>query len=186
MLDLAQSISSGDNLLWTIEVSPGYTFHDGTDVDAGSFVAAWQHAASGPNAHLFAPIADLTQAGPLTFTVELTEPMVNFPALLGHAAFSPLSAECLADPGACAEAPIGNGPYVLAGEWEHGVGITLARNADYPDPAEALSDTLRYQIYPDLATGCGDFQTGNLDVMYPIPAQCRRQRTDRDSVQPGR
>lgn len=173
VLDLAQSFHSSDNLLWTIKVRPGYTFTDGSSVDAASFVTAWQHAASGPNAHLFAPIADLEVVDLLAFTVELAEPMVNFPALLGHTAFSPLSEACLADPGGCADEPIGNGPYLLDGGWEHGVGITLVRNPDYPDPGEALPDTLRYRIYPDLASGCTGFWLGELDVMYPIPPQCR-------------
>jgi oligopeptide transport system substrate-binding protein len=173
VLDLAESIDSDDNLLWTIQVKPGYIFHDGTPVDADSFIQAWEHAAGGPNADLFAPIARLEKLDELAFTVELTEPSVSFPAQLGHAAFFPLAAECVADVGACAEAPIGNGPYVVEGEWEHGVGITLVRNDAYPDPGLALPDTLRYQIYPDLATGCADFQAGNLDIMYPIPPQCR-------------
>jgi oligopeptide transport system substrate-binding protein len=172
VLDLAASIETTDQTLWVIEVKPGYTFHDGTVVDANSFTQAWQQAAAGPNAELFSPIADL-EADDLTLTVQLTEPMANFLALLGHTAFSPLSEHCLAEPEFCAESPIGNGPYVLDGEWEHGVGITLVRNVDYPDPGQALPDTLRYRIFPDLDAGCDAAQLGLVDVMYPIPPQCR-------------
>jgi oligopeptide transport system substrate-binding protein len=38
---VASDISSDDNVTWHITLNEGWTFHDGTDVTAESFVRAW-------------------------------------------------------------------------------------------------------------------------------------------------
>lgn len=48
--EIAQSITSDDNQVWRIELEPGWTFHDGTAIDASSFVDAWNWGAHGSNA----------------------------------------------------------------------------------------------------------------------------------------
>lgn len=171
--ELAESIESDDNQLWSVAVQAGYAFHDGEPVDAASFIRGWEHARNGPYAHLLDPVVGLSLDGPLSFTVELAQPSGSFPALLGHPAFSPLAEVCLDDLVGCREQPIGNGPYQIDSGWQPGVGATLVRNEDYPDPGQALPDMLSYQVYPDLATGCTAFAFGDLDVMFPIPPQCR-------------
>lgn len=173
VFELAESIESDDNQLWSVAVRAGYAFHDCEPVDAASFIRGWEHARNGPYAHLLDPVVGLSLDGPLSFTVELAEPSGSFPALLGHPAFSPLAEVCLDDLVGCREQPIGNGPYQIDGGWQPGVGATLVRNEDYPDPGRALPDTLSYQVYPDLAAGCTAFAFGDLDVMFPIPPQCR-------------
>ncbi|MGH8893869.1 MAG: peptide ABC transporter substrate-binding protein [Actinomycetes bacterium] len=57
---VAKSIESEDNKVWTVTLNDGWTFHDGSAVDAASFVDAWNWSAYGPNAmqnsYFFAPI----------------------------------------------------------------------------------------------------------------------------------
>lgn len=173
VLELAESIESDDNQLWTVTIRPGLTFHDGEPVDSAAFIRGWEHAANGPHAHLLAPIVNLEQLDPLTFTVELAEPFGGFPAQLGHPAFSPLSEFCLEDLPGCRVAPIGNGPYLVVGAWQPGVGAVLERNPAYPDPGQAQPDSISYQVYPDLAAGCQAFLNGELDVLHPIADACR-------------
>ncbi|WP_027661175.1 peptide ABC transporter substrate-binding protein [Salinispora fenicalii] len=48
--DLAESITSDDQKLWTIKLKDGYTFENGEPVDADSFVRSWNYTAYGPNA----------------------------------------------------------------------------------------------------------------------------------------
>ena len=48
--DLAESISSTDNLTWAIKIKPGYTFTNGEAVNSDAFISAWNYAAYGPNA----------------------------------------------------------------------------------------------------------------------------------------
>ena len=52
ILAVAESIESDDNQTWTVTLNEGWTFHDGTDVTAQSFVDAWNWASYGPNAQL--------------------------------------------------------------------------------------------------------------------------------------
>jgi oligopeptide transport system substrate-binding protein len=47
-LDIAESIESTDNKLFTVKLKP-YKFHDGTEVKAKNFVDAWNYTAYGPN-----------------------------------------------------------------------------------------------------------------------------------------
>jgi oligopeptide transport system substrate-binding protein len=45
----AQAVTTTDNLTWTIRLKPGYTFHNGQEVTADSYLGAWSYAAYGPN-----------------------------------------------------------------------------------------------------------------------------------------
>lgn len=67
--EVAESIESEDNQVWTITLKDGWTFSDDTPVTAQSFVDAWNYGAYGPNAqnlsYFFEPIegfADLQLA----------------------------------------------------------------------------------------------------------------------------
>lgn len=186
--DLAESIESDDNVTWTITIKDGYTFHNGEPVNADAFIRAWNFAADGDNAQnngyfysRFAGVdesqegadelAGVSKVDDLTIEVELNEPFVGFPAILGYSGFFPVAEECLADFDTCNEAPIGNGPYQIEGEWQHNIGINLTRFEDYPDEGKSNPDTLEYKIYSDVQTGYADFQAGELDVMYSIPPE---------------
>ena len=105
---VAESIESEDNTNWTITLKDGWTFHDGTPVNAESFVNAWNYTAYSPNAQqgsgyfsriagyedLQAPtdatgemtgdpaateMSGLEVVDDLTFTVELTAPSPSSP-----------------------------------------------------------------------------------------------------------
>jgi oligopeptide transport system substrate-binding protein len=58
--EVAESIESEDNKVWTITLKDGWTFSDGTPVTAQSFVDAWNYGAYAPNAqnlsYFFEPI----------------------------------------------------------------------------------------------------------------------------------
>jgi len=185
--DLAESIESEDNQTWTITIKDGYTFHNGEPVNADAFIRAWNYTADGDNAQNNAyfmsrivgideaqgegadELSGVTKVDDLTIQLELTEPFVGFPAILGYSGFFPMAEECLADFDTCNETPIGNGPYQIEGEWQHNIGITLTRFEDYPDEGKSNPDTLDYQIFSDVDSGYAAFQAGELDVMYNIP-----------------
>ncbi len=48
--DLAEDVSSTDNINWTIKIKPGFKFTNGENVDSDAFIRAWNYAAYGPNA----------------------------------------------------------------------------------------------------------------------------------------
>ncbi|MDR7384228.1 peptide ABC transporter substrate-binding protein [Promicromonospora iranensis] len=62
--EVAESIESEDNKVWTITLKDGWTFSDGTPVTAQSFVDAWNYGAYAPNAqnlsYFFEPIEGFT------------------------------------------------------------------------------------------------------------------------------
>ena len=47
---MAESIESPDQKVWTIKIKPGWTFHDGSPVVAKSFLDGWNYGALGANA----------------------------------------------------------------------------------------------------------------------------------------
>ena len=158
---VADSIVSDDGgTNWTITLKDGWTFHDGTPVTANSFVDAWNFTAYGPNGQqnnsFLANIAGYSEVSPdegdptaealsglavvddLTFTVELSAADAQFPVQLGYMAYAPLP-QAFFDGGTTAEervaafdnAPIGNGPFMMDGVWEHNVQIATAYYPDY-------------------------------------------------------
>jgi oligopeptide transport system substrate-binding protein len=193
---VAESIESDDNTNWTVTLREGYTFHDGTPVTAQSFVDAWNWGAFGPNAagnnYFFGPagvnivgydelnpsegdptaeeLSGLVVVDDLTFTVELGAAFSEFPITVGYNAFYPLPESFFADPEAWNEAPVGNGPYMMDGVWEHDVGINVVRYEEYagtPGNADAVS----FLIYADTDTAFLDVQAGNIDIMTTIPPE---------------
>ena len=193
---VAESIESDDNVTWTVTLRDGWTFHDGTPVTAQSFVDAWNWGAYGPNAagnnYFFGPfgvnivgydamnptegepetdqLSGLTVVDDLTFTVELGAAFSEFPITVNYNAFYPLPESFFADPEAFNEAPVGNGPYMVDGDWQHDVGINLVRYEDYAGtPGNA--DAVEFRIYADLDTAFRDVQAGNLDIQHGLPPE---------------
>ncbi|MGI5212112.1 peptide ABC transporter substrate-binding protein [Plantactinospora sp. CA-290183] len=57
----AESVTSSDNVVWTIKLKDGYTFHNGEKVTSDSYLNAWNYGAYAPNgqgnAYFFEKIA---------------------------------------------------------------------------------------------------------------------------------
>ncbi|MDP9799247.1 peptide/nickel transport system substrate-binding protein/oligopeptide transport system substrate-binding protein [Catenuloplanes nepalensis] len=45
----AESVTTTDNVTWTIKLKDGYTFHNGEKVTADSYINAWNYGSYGPN-----------------------------------------------------------------------------------------------------------------------------------------
>jgi oligopeptide transport system substrate-binding protein len=45
----AESVTSTDNVVWTIKLKDGFTFHNGEKVTADSYINAWNYGAYAPN-----------------------------------------------------------------------------------------------------------------------------------------
>jgi oligopeptide transport system substrate-binding protein len=194
---VAESIESEDNITWTVTLKDGWTFHDGTDVNAESFVNAWNYTASSVNAQegssFFARIAgyDDVQAptneageitGPAaatemsglevvddtTFTVTLSAPFAQFPVIVAYNPFYPLPQAFFDDPEGFGTNPIGNGPFQAESEFVPGEGITLTRFEDYAGE-KAQAEGLEWRVYAEQSTAYTDAQDGNLDIVDVIP-----------------
>ena len=190
---VAESIESEDSTTWTVTLNDGWTFHDGTPVNAESFVNAWNYTALSTNAFggsyfmdkiegyddlqgeaddegaEIAPPAATEMSGlvvedDLTFTVTLSAPFAQFPITVGYSAFYPLPEAFFDDPEGFGEQPIGNGPFQAEEPFVPGAGITLTRYEDYSGENPAQADSVEYRVYTEINTAYTDAQAGNLDV----------------------
>jgi oligopeptide transport system substrate-binding protein len=195
---VAESIESPDATNWTVKLKDGWTFHDGSPVNAQSFVDAWNYAAFSPNAqgnsYFFSNIAGYDQlqaptddAGnptgdpaanamsglqvvdDLTFTVQLSSPYAQWPTTTGYTAFFPLPASFFENPEGFGEQPVGNGPFQAEEAFVPGQGITLTRYDEYGGDEPARAGSVDFVVYAELDTAYTDLQGGNVDVIDTLP-----------------
>jgi oligopeptide transport system substrate-binding protein len=195
---VAESIESDDNTTWTVTLKDGWTFHDGTEVTANSFVDAWNYTALSTNAqgasYFFANVEGYDQlqgetddAGNVTaepaatemsglevvddktFTVTLTGPFAQYPVTVGYTAFYPMPEAFFEDPETLGATPVGNGPFQAEEEFVPGQGFTVTKFEDYAGDEPASADSVEFRVYTDINTAYTDIQGGNLDVLSPIP-----------------
>ena len=194
--EVAQSIDTKDAQTFTVKLKPGWKFSNGEPVNAKSFVDAWNFGAlvtnAQVNANFFAPIDGYSDVNPdspegkppvkptattmkglkvvddLTFTIKLAAPERAFPLRLAYTAFYPMPQAAYKDIKAFGQSPIGNGPYVMDGAWQHNVKIKVKKNPDYQgsDPAKNVGITVK--IYTDNNAGYTDLLANNLDVTDAI------------------
>ncbi|MFV2178746.1 ABC transporter substrate-binding protein [Actinomadura sp. LOL_016] len=203
----AASVTSDDRRVWTIKVRPGRTFHNGEAVTARSFADAWNNAAYGPNAYAansyFAHIEGYDELNPedgnavpptrtlsgldvvdaTTLEVTLNDPFRDFPLLLTYPAFAPMPEAGLADLETFEEHPVGNGPYMMSGDWERNRQIALVPFPDYTGPRKPKNKGVTWRSYSSADTAYTDLRAGALDVLPTIPAakvaEARRVLGDR-------
>lgn len=70
-------------------------------------------------------LAGMTVVDDNTFTVELATADPEFPLQMAYAAYYAMPEVAFEDPAAFEEAPIGNGPFMMDGVWEHDVSIPM-------------------------------------------------------------
>lgn len=184
--EVAESIEQVDPTQYAITLEDGWTFTNGEPVTANSFVDAWNYGAQLSNAHnssyFFEDIegfsydedSDLTGLevqDDLNFTIQLNKPASDFPQRLGYSAFYPLPEVAFEDIEAFGQNPIGNGPYMIAGDdaWQHDVQIDLSVNPDYQGARTPQNDGLRFVFYASQDAAYADLQSDNLDVIDAIP-----------------
>jgi oligopeptide transport system substrate-binding protein len=195
---VAESIETDDQTTFTVTLNEGWTFHDGTDVTAQSYVDTWNWIANSTNAqgnsYFFANVegyddlqaptdaegnptgepaatemSGLEVVDDLTFNVTLTGPFAQWPVTVGYTAFFPYPESFFADPVAFGEQPVGNGPFMAEEPFVPGEGITLTKYEDYAGEEPANADEVEYRIYTEQNTAYTDLQAGNLDIVDQIP-----------------
>ncbi|NYI04787.1 peptide ABC transporter substrate-binding protein [Allostreptomyces psammosilenae] len=105
-----------------------------------------------------------------TLRITLTAPFSQYPITLAYTGFAPLPSAAFEDPEAFDQAPVGNGPFAMDGEWRHNEGITLRRYEDYAGPRPAKADGVEFIIYASADTAFTDLQASGVDVVTSIPA----------------
>lgn len=127
---LLEDLSSDDLRRWTLRIKPDREWHDGTVVEAGDLARGWQ-AAIDAGVPVTSTISDIRVRDKQTLSFALSAPFGQLPALLAHPAFLPLPPLAEQDPVRFADAPIGTGPFRVAGR----VGTTILLEAVPDHPA---------------------------------------------------
>lgn len=113
-----------------------------------------------------------------TLEVTLNQPFSQFPLMVAYTAFYPMAADCIADPDACNEAPIGNGPFAIEGTWNHDIGINAVRYEEWAGPRQPNIDGIEWQIFSDPTTAYLALQDGTLDLAGIPPDQLAQAEGD--------
>ncbi len=181
---LAESIEPNeDQTVWTVTLKEGRTWHNGEPVTAENFANAWNYSQDPKNAQATAGfMSRIEGAGEgktmsgfevvdeRTFEVTLNGPFSAFGAQMSYApAFAPIADECLDDIKACNDEPVGTGPYMMDGPWQHDEAINVTRWEDYAGDQAAQADAVKFQMYSNPTAAFRDFQNGGLDVITLAP-----------------
>lgn len=171
---------------FTFHLVEGALFHDGTTVTSKSFKQAWERIVN-PNTsttktsaigyHLAmvegyselsagdaTELTGVTCPDDNTLVVKLTQSYADFPYVCMHPALSPVPDCALDDFDTFFYAPVGNGPFMMDGQWEDGQEINLVRFDDYSYGEPAKVDGIHFNIQKDVQTAYTEFQAGNLDI----------------------
>ncbi|MGI5157013.1 peptide ABC transporter substrate-binding protein [Microbispora sp. CA-102843] len=187
----AESVTSTDQKVWTIKFKAGQKFSNGEPVTAQSFADSWNASAYGPNGwtnnYYFANIEGYDKLNPekgdpstdklsglkvvddTTLEVTLTAPFSQFPITLAYIAFAPMPKAAFTDLKAFDQAPVGNGPFVLDGAWEHNKQIKIKRSPSYAGERKPKADGVTFKIYASRDTAWTDLRAGQVDLMTTVP-----------------
>ncbi|MEV0718694.1 ABC transporter substrate-binding protein [Asanoa sp. NPDC050611] len=119
-------------------------------------------------------MSGLKKIDDLTFEVTLSQPFTEFETVLGYSAFYPLPKAAFESEGVLKKdfesAPIGNGPFMMNGKWEHDAKVEVAKYDAYPG-AKPKVGGVEFRIYLQPSAAYADVLSDNLDVIPQIPTE---------------
>ncbi|QDQ96886.1 ABC transporter substrate-binding protein [Tomitella fengzijianii] len=161
---LAESLTSDDDVTWTLKLRDGVKFSDGTPMDAQAVAASFDRYTeqNGADAGLWKQtVESATATDPLTVTITLTAPWHRFPSMLA------LGYGMIVAPTAGsgdAFKPIGAGPFTEQ-EFRPGEARVLKANPDYWGGPPPL-DTVRMVALNGPQENVDSLKSGGLDLAY--------------------
>ena len=174
-----------DATQYTFHLKQDATFHNGQPVTAADYKYSWERLCNGnflpapsTQGYILDPIVGAPelmsgQGGELgiecpddyTLVVNLRVPFADFDATVAYPATAPIPAGSTDTEEAYLAfqtAPVGNGPFMMDGEWVDGQYIQLKRYDGYAGE-QPFIDGVIFQIVTDDQTAWMEFQAGNLD-----------------------
>ncbi len=158
---------NGDCSQWTFDLKQGTTFHNGEPVDAAAFKRGWERAAAKSAASDVAyhmneiqgfdamqtgtanALAGVNAGNPGQLVVTLARADCEFYLRTYQTVFSPVPTTAgAADNQSYNDQPIGNGPFMMDGPWQHNRGIRLKRFESYTAGPKANLDAVEITIVP--------------------------------------
>ena len=116
-------------------------------------------------------LAGLEVVSDTEFTITMVEAVPFLTTQMKASAFMPLPEAFFADPVGFDRAPIGNGPFMMAGEWEDDVQILVDAYPDYQGDDASQVAGIEFRIYADVNTAVTDLVAGNLDIVNGVPPE---------------
>jgi peptide/nickel transport system substrate-binding protein len=160
---LAKSITpNADFTVWTFELRPGVSFHNGERLDAAALATFFEAAVSSPLSSQGFPEKPVVAAtGELTVTLTFTEPWSSMPTALTEQVGYVIAPEQVAS--GDARRPIGTGPFVFE-EWVPGERFSATRNESYWQQGLPYLDRVEFRPVPDPGSRLDALEVGDLDV----------------------
>lgn len=186
---------------WTFNLKMGTTFHNGEEVTSESFKRGWERAAVQSAASEVAyhmetiegyeelqggsttSFSGVDASDPSVLKVALSAPDCEFYLRAVHPVFSPVpSVAGAADNAAFNDQPIGNGPFMMDGPWQHNRGIRLVRFDGYGAGPKAYLDAVEITITTSAQDEYDGFNNGTFDwARIPTPL-LEQARADNEAV----
>ncbi len=163
-----------DATVITFKLRQGIKFHDGADFNAEAVKLTLERAldpANGLSRRSLIECIDTIEVID-AYTVRLNLKYSFAPILnaFAHQSCMMLSPKLIESGEDISTHPAGTGPYVF-GEWMDGDHVSVVRNADYWNAdAMARFSSIKFLPRPEAATRVAGLQTGEIDVIYPVPS----------------
>ena len=174
---LLEEIRSTDLRRWDLTIKEGWTWHDGSEVTTADLERGWA-AAVEAGLPIASTVNDVRVRDKVTMSFSLSAPYGQLPALLADPAFLPLPALSVDDPVRFADAPVGNGPFRLAGRQGE---VLLLEPHDGPQSPTAAVRVVALSRAESPAPE--DEVVALPDGLLDVPAEARRTAT---TAAPGR
>jgi len=178
-----------DATVYTFHLQPDALFHNGDPVTAADFKRGWERICdrnisdepSEIDYHLAqvkgykemvedqtaTELSGVVALDDLTLEVTLVASYADFLYVLTHPALGPVPAAA-EDFETYSEAPIGNGPFMIKGKWEHDQYIQVLRFEDYYGDVPFV-DGIDFNIISEVETAFNEYEAGNLDFVQIPP-----------------
>ncbi|MBX6389812.1 MAG: ABC transporter substrate-binding protein [Frankia sp.] len=167
----AESLTTEDNVTYTLKLREGLKFTDGTAFDAEAVKFNWERTkdptvALSLNVSAAAVIGTMTVVDPVTLQFTVAQPTAHIGQNIVASALNWIASPTALAAGqeAFNSNPVGAGPFILE-EWRRGDRLILTRNPDYYDDPRPYLDGLEIRAAPDMNTRLQTLQTGGADVV---------------------
>jgi peptide/nickel transport system substrate-binding protein len=173
---LAESYKNPDPTTYVFKIREGVKFHDGSPLTAADVAYSLNRTVKSPTS-LWATWTSsektIAATGPMEVTVKLNQPDVLFlqmmalpPGAVGKEAYVKAKGSAYGTPKGL---PIGTGPY-KATAWATGSSVTLAKNDDYWDKANApKTGSISFAFQSSDSSLINSLVSGELDGAYYLP-----------------
>ncbi len=180
---LAQSVvPNPDMTVWTINLRPGITFHDGSPLNGDVLLAniqALQSSALTGQA-LRGVVQTVAKTGDLSVAVTCAEPIVAFPHYLSTQVGYVIAMAQLESQSSTK--PIGTGPFSFV-EWVPNDHLTVKRNPHYWRSGLPYLDGLTYKPIAEDQSRENSLRSGTIDMLVTRDPDAIRDLRDNSSYQ---